>query len=65
MDLRRAAVNLRKAAENRFGMTAKIKTGKSGDMTVLVDGKPVFGYKQEGRMPPVPELLERIQAAQS
>lgn len=65
MDLRRTAVSLRKAAETRFGVTAKIKTGSRGDLTVFVDGKPVFGYKKEGKMPPIPELLERIQSAGS
>lgn len=56
-------MSLRKAAENKLGVTARIKTGGRGDLTVLVDGKPVFGYKKEGRMPPIPELLERIQGA--
>ncbi len=65
MDLRSKAVSLRKAVENRFGVTAKIKTGSYGDMTVLVNGKPVFGYKKEGKVPPIPELLDRISAAQS
>jgi hypothetical protein len=65
MDLRRAAVNLRKAVENRFGVTAKIKTGSRGDLAVFVNGKSVFGYKTEGKIPPVPELLDRIQAAQN
>jgi Rdx family protein len=63
MDLRRAAVSLRKAAENKFGVTARIKTGSRGDLAVFVDGKPVFGYKKEGKIPPIAELLERIQAA--
>jgi hypothetical protein len=65
MDLRRQAVSLRKAAETRFGVTPKIRTGARGDMTVLVDGRPVFAYKKEGKIPPVSELLERIQAAQA
>lgn len=65
MDLRRQAVGLRKAAEDKFGVTAKIKTGSRGDLTVLVNGKPVFGYKEEGTIPPIPELLARIQAVQS
>lgn len=64
MDLRRTAVSLRKAAEERFGVTAKIKTGSRGDLSVLVNGKQVFGYKQEGSIPPIPDLLERIQTAQ-
>ena len=64
MDLRRQAVSLRKAAEDKFGVTAKIKTGSRGDLSVLVNGKPVFGYKKEGTIPPVAELLARIQAVQ-
>jgi predicted Rdx family selenoprotein len=58
-------VSLRKAAEERFGVTAKIKTGSRGDLSVLVNGKQVFGYKQEGSIPPIPDLLQRIQTAQS
>jgi hypothetical protein len=65
MDLRRQAVGLRKAAEDKFGVTAKIKTGSRGDLTVLVNGKPVVGYKKEGTIPPIPELLARIQAVQN
>jgi len=57
-------VSLRKAAEERFGVTAKIKTGSRGDLSVLVNGKQVFGYKQEGSIPPIPDLLERIKTAQ-
>jgi hypothetical protein len=30
-----------------------------------VNGKPVFGYKKEGTIPPIPELLDRIQAVQN
>lgn len=63
MDLRRAAVSLQKAAQERFGVKAKIKTGSRGDMTVFVDGKSIFGYKQEGSMPAVDDLLGRITAA--
>lgn len=63
MDLRRTAVSLREAAEKKFGVTARIKTGSRGDLTVLVDGKPVFGYKKEGSIPAIPELLQRIAAA--
>ena len=64
MDLRRAAVGLRNAAEQKFGVKAKIRTGSPGDMNVLVDGKNVFGYKREGALPGTEELLRRIQAAQ-
>lgn len=63
MNLRRQAVSLREAAEEKFGVTARIKTGSRGDLTVLVDGKPVFGYKTEGSIPPIAELLQRIETA--
>jgi hypothetical protein len=58
-------VSLQKAAEQKFGIKPKIKMGKNGDMTVLVDGKPVFGYKAEGKMPETAVLLTRIEAAKS
>jgi predicted Rdx family selenoprotein len=63
MDLRRAAVGLQKAAEHKFGTKPKIKTGSPGDMTVFVDGKNIFGYKKEGGLPGVDELLRRIAAS--
>lgn len=63
MDLRRAAVGLRVAAERELGVRAKIKTGSRGDMVVLVDGRNVFSYKKEGDMPETGELLRRITAA--
>lgn len=34
-------------------------------MTVLVDGKPVFGYLSEGNMPETVSLLGRIEAAKT
>jgi hypothetical protein len=55
-------VSLQKAAETKFGIKPNIKTGKPGDMTVSVNGTTVFGYKSEGRMPAVEELLSRIKA---
>ena len=63
--MRRAAVSLQKAAKEKFGIKPTIKTGKKGDLTVLVDGKSVFGYKAEGEMPDTQVLLGRIQAAQA
>lgn len=33
-------------------------------MTVLVNGKDVFGYKREGALPATDELLRRIESAQ-
>lgn len=62
MDLRRAAVGLRNAVEQKFGIKAKIKTGSRGDLTVQVNGQSVFGYKKEGNLPATDELLRRIAA---
>ena len=63
MDLRQTAVRLQRAAIEKFGVKAKIKTGSPGDLTVFVDGKDVFGYKREGVMPEMEDLLGRIAAA--
>jgi len=57
-------VSLQKAAEKKFGIKPKIKTGKPGDLTVFVNGKNVFGHKSEGNMPATEALLSRIEAAQ-
>lgn len=58
-------MSLQKAAEQKFGIKPKIKTGKNGDMSVFVDGKSVFGYKAEGQMPETSALLTRIEAART
>jgi predicted Rdx family selenoprotein len=55
---------LREAAERELGVRAKIKTGSKGDFVVLVDGRNVFGYKKEGRLPENDELLRRITAVE-
>ena len=62
MDLRGAAVGLRDAIQQKFGVKAKIKTGFPGDLTVKVNGQNVFGYKKEGNLPATDELLRRIAA---
>ena len=58
-------MSLQKAAEQKFGIKPRIKTGKRGDLTVFVDGKSVFGYKAEGKMADTQVLLGRIEAAQA
>ncbi|HEY6351816.1 MAG TPA: hypothetical protein VI636_20660 [Candidatus Angelobacter sp.] len=58
-------MSLQKAVQEKFGIKPKIRTGKRGDMTVLVDGKPVFGYLSEGNMPETVSLLGRIEAAKT
>ena len=62
MDLRRAAVSLREAAERKFGVRARIKTGKPGTISAAVDGKQIFSGRKED-MPEIGELLRRIAAA--
>ena len=58
-------MSLQKAAQEKFGIKPKIRTGKRGDMTVLVDGKPIFGYVAEGKMPETSVLLGRIEAVKA
>jgi predicted Rdx family selenoprotein len=65
MNLRRAAVSLREAAERELGVRAKIKTGSNGEMSVFVDGASIFSYKKEGGLPETSELLRRIIAVQA
>jgi predicted Rdx family selenoprotein len=64
MDLRREAVGLQKAAEQKFGIKPKIKTGGMGDLIVRVDDVTVFDHKKDGGFPGNEELLRRISAAQ-
>ena len=64
MDLRRAAVGLQKAAQAKFGVKPRIKTGSPGDMTVFVNGQEVYGYKREGSMA-TDQLLRRIEGARA
>jgi hypothetical protein len=58
-------VSLQKAVQEKFGIKPTIKTGQRGDLSVLVDGKSVFGYKAEGKMPEMSVLLSRIEAAKA
>jgi len=60
MDLRRAAVGLQKAVAEKLGIKPRIRTGASGDMTVLVNGANVFNYRKEGSIPGTEALLQRI-----
>jgi hypothetical protein len=57
-------VGLQKAIGERFGVKSRIKTGGSGDLTVLVNGQSVFNYKKEGSIPGMDDLLQRIATQQ-
>ena len=56
-------MSLQKAAEEKFGIKAKIKTGSPGSLIVRVDDVAVFDQKKEGAFPGNDELLRRIAAA--
>jgi predicted Rdx family selenoprotein len=53
-------VGLQRAVGEKFGVKSRIRTGASGDMTVLVNGQNIFNYKKEGSLPDMDELLRRI-----
>ena len=56
-------MSLQKAAEEKFGIKARIKTGGPGSLIVRVGEAIVFDKKKEGRFPGNEELLRRIAAA--
>lgn len=56
-------MSLQRAAEEEFGIKAKIKTGGPGSLIVRVDNATVFDRKKEGAFPGNDELLRRIAAA--
>jgi len=56
MDLRRAAVSLRKAAAGK-GIDVKVSTGPPGQFQIFKDGAKLFDYKEAGGLPATGELL--------
>jgi len=44
----------------REGIVAPIRLGGLGELTVKVDGRAVFSYKQAGRMPQPGEIARLI-----
>jgi len=65
VSLRRAAVGLQKAAQEKFATKPKIRWGNTGDFAVFVNGKEIFDHKRNGVIPPAEDLLHRISAAAS
>lgn len=47
----------------REGITASVRLGGLGELTVRVDGRAVFSYKEAGRMPQPGELARLIKEA--
>jgi hypothetical protein len=62
VDLRREAVRLRNELESTFRVAARIRWGGLGELTVLVDGRPVFSRRQAGRLPQPGEIVRIVQA---
>ena len=44
----------------REGLTAPIRLGGLGELTVKVDGRAVFSYKQAGRVPQAGEVARLV-----
>ena len=62
MDLRREAVRLRTELQSTLRVAAKIRWGGLGELTVLVDGRPVFSRRQAGRTPRPGEIAQLVQS---
>ncbi|PYN90461.1 MAG: hypothetical protein DMD87_01935 [Candidatus Rokuibacteriota bacterium] len=62
MDLRREAVRLRSELESTLRVAAKIRWGGLGELTVLVDGRPVFSRRQAGRSPEPGEIARLVRS---
>jgi len=62
MDLRREAVRLRNELQSTLQVAAKIRWGGLGELTVLVDGLPVFSRRQAGRAPRPGEIARLVQS---
>jgi predicted Rdx family selenoprotein len=59
MDLRRAAVSLRKAAAEK-GIDVKVRAGGPGQLQIFRDGIKLFDYKEAGDLPETGQLLRLI-----
>jgi hypothetical protein len=62
VDLRREAVRLRDELQSTLQVAAKIRWGGLGELTVLVDGRPVFSRRQAGRVPGPGEIARIVQS---
>lgn len=58
MDLRREAVRLRDELQP-LGIPVKIRWGGLGELTVTMDGRPLFSKRDAGRVP-VPGEITRL-----
>jgi hypothetical protein len=56
-------VRLRDELRAALNEAAKIRWGDLGELTVMVDGRPVFSKKAAGRMPTPGEVARLVQSA--
>jgi hypothetical protein len=62
VDLRREAVRLRNELQATLQLAATIRWGGLGELTVLVDGRPVFSRRQAGRVPEPGEISRLVKS---
>jgi len=62
VDLRREAVRLRDELQSTLQVAARISWGGLGELTVLVEGRPVFSRRQAGRVPEPGEIARIVQS---
>jgi len=62
VDRRREAVRLRNELESTLHVAATISWGGFGELTVLVDGRPVFSRRRAGRTPRPDEIAQLVQS---
>jgi len=63
MDLRREAVRLRDELQRVLHVAARIRWGGFGELTVTVDGRPVFSNREARRKPEPGEVARLVQSA--
>ncbi len=62
MDIRKEAGSLRDELSRELGTTAKVKTGRPGQLDVMVDGTVVFSKAAAKRMPQPGEVVRLARA---
>jgi hypothetical protein len=62
VDLRREAVRLRDELQSALHAAAKISWGGLRELTMLVDGRPVFSRRQSGRVPEPGEIVRLVRS---
>jgi hypothetical protein len=55
--LRAGAARLKKELDQQPGVDTRIKLGAPGALDVFVDGRKVFSYQEQGRIPSAAEVL--------